>query len=365
MFLGCDNPMNFNGKSNNGNFTEFARPTAEPTVEASNNLSFPVIWSDGVTKSVPGLPGMEPTLSNEATFTDDSGTWWLQGVAENTWQAESYTPSAGPINISSIDWGDNLEAKSWPAGAVVRVETVLYDTLAFDDFTPETMLAYTMHMDPSSESGINEVWGTDGTTYNSGVATIYSGAAYLVIQRLTVTRENIPDGGIYWDDADLMWKNTSGTESYIEENPVFNAGVWDDVDGPGGYSAEVNIQGKVIYGYNWDTKVDSHGPGDYRITFALVNNHTKTSVDLNTDFGTTEIVVPEEEVEATGEIIIMAEPTTGGVAQVDAINNLSYIDVRLDQKSSGRGANGGNGGGGHNGGGNGGGGHNGNGNGRF
>ena len=32
---------------------------------AGNNLSFPVIWSDGIQKVLPGTPGIEPILNGE------------------------------------------------------------------------------------------------------------------------------------------------------------------------------------------------------------------------------------------------------------------------------------------------------------
>lgn len=41
-----------------------------PTVDtAGNNLSFPVIWAEGVAKVLPGTPGMTPILLGE---------WWYQ-----------------------------------------------------------------------------------------------------------------------------------------------------------------------------------------------------------------------------------------------------------------------------------------------
>ena len=45
---------------------------------------------------------------------------------------------------------------------------------------------------------------------------------------------------------------------------VYNAG-----DGPGYYSAEINVKGKVIYGMLWDLKKAGDGPGTYRITFSF------------------------------------------------------------------------------------------------
>ena len=48
------------------------------------------------------------------------------------------------------------------------------------------------------------------------------------------------------------------------------------------YSAEINVKGKVIYGYNWNTRVLSDGPGYYRITFSMDGNGNDKEIQLNT-----------------------------------------------------------------------------------
>jgi hypothetical protein len=292
-----------------------AKPTGGESV--GNNLSFPVIWSDGVVKPLRGTFGT-PTFGG-LFFTADGFDWYIQNDPLNTWQAASINAVTEvgfetPVVVSSIDWGDNLESKAWPFGAQVRVETVLYKTLS----TP--MDAYTMQIEDPSVSGLAEVWGTNGVIYPSSEATVYSGTAKLVIQQLLKERDD-PTLTTTWNPLLSQWTGDIGS-------PLFESGVWNAVDGPSGYSAEINVQGKVIYGYNWVTRRTAAGPGDYRITFVLDPN---SNVTYNTDFDSNTIIVLKEEEE---EVVIQEEPDlAGGVAIIDAVNNLTYMDVRLTLKS--------------------------------
>lgn len=304
-----------------------------PTEVAGNNLSFPVIWSDGVTKTLRGTYGT--TNFKGDYFRVDGERWYVQDDPDNDWQAQSanaVSEGHGTVNVSAIDWGDNLEAKSWSYGSRVRVETVLYKTLG----TP--MTGYTMKVEDETVSGPAEVWGTNGSTYQSTEANVYSGMARLVIQKLTKTRED--------QSLNVTWNATLGIWEGDVEAPEFEGGVWEGIDGPGGYSAEINVQGKVIYGFNWVTRTMASGPADYRLTFVLDPNSPVTN--QNTDFDANTIIAggAEEEVEplAEGE----ETDTGGGVAVVDHQNNLTYIDVRLTPKNGGSGPGNGNGGNGGN-----------------
>jgi len=112
-------------------------------------------------------------------------------------------------------------------------------------------------------------------------------------------------------------------------------------DGPGFYNAEVNVKGKVIYGYTWNVRKDNEDAGYYRITFSFDNE-----TNLNTFFvdGITDILLPIEEPE---EIIALSEEdgetSKGGFAIIDYDNNLTYMDILIIGKTTGNG--GGNGGG--------------------
>jgi hypothetical protein len=132
--------------------------------------------------------------------------------------------------------------------------------------------------------------------------------------------------------------------------PIFNKVVYEAGDGPGYYNAEINVKGRIIFGYTWsvrklhDDTLNASGEGDYRLTFSFDENCG--SVDLNTFFvdGVTEIMVPLEEV-------LLAEPEEepgGGAvgvlvpAEFDEFGNLTggnftYMDVRILERSGGGG----------------------------
>lgn len=380
---------------------------------AGNNLSFPVIWSDGLIKDLRGTPGEENEVlsgamwywwgtkedgdpescladpddteycddGNDVTFGEapcydrgdpDCKAVYPQQDSNNQWQAESYSPvyydpvsqvwvnDGGQVNVSWIDWGDNLESVDWYTRSKVRTEVVLIKDLE----TP--MREYGMrHLDGW---GITELWGldtTDGvvwdpdhndvedpdddgdyddTDYSSDPvildgyqATIYSGCARLTIQKLLVPREDINDQNLTWDPSSGEWiDNEIDPTNYLYDETLLNKTVWDGGDGPGYYSAEINVKGKVIYGYTWDLKALNHGAGDYRITFSLDETNYCTGdgdpPPLNTFIdGDTKILEPVEEAASLEE-----EPGGGATPVIDPGNNLTYIDVRILERSGGK-----------------------------
>lgn len=353
-----------------------AKPTGET---AGNNLSFPVIWTEGVAKILPGDPAT----------TRLEGTWWywwgidanddplscapdpvdtslcntggepgfgairayLQKDPKNLWQAGSADGrSAKPVIVDWIDWGDNLESVDWYTTSQVRVEVVLFKDL------PAPMKEYGMRhvsgwgidevhgvaatLDPGNGQPVAEVVPYDASTSK---ATLYSNCARLTIQKLLFAREETEKL------AELVWNPLQGwTGLDLVNPPIFNDAVYTINDGPGYFNAETNVKGRVIYGYTWNVrklndKIVNQGlaDGDYRITFSLDGS----CGELNTDFVEpvegvnpgTRIVVPLE----TEEVIVTAEGgetvSNGAVAKLDYENNLTYIDVRIHNRSGGGG----------------------------
>lgn len=317
---------------------------------AGSNLSFPVIWSEGV----------EKTLRTPPTGTVDgvklTGAWWyvwgedpidqqapinscdpkvidpcypegttdlykayLQKDANNFWEAYNGNATE-PLNVDFIDWGDNLESIDWGITSRVRTEVVLYENL------PQPVLQYAMrHV---SGWGADEMHGlqTDpqgNIVYGPGTqATVFSQHARLTIQKLTAVAPTLT-----WDAANHMWVGDARA-------PIFNMAVWQAGDGPGYYNAEVNIKGKIIYGYTWDVKkMNDGGAGVYRLTFSLDNTGQGPNSTLNTFFDSnTSILVPVEE-----EVVAAEVDGGGGTAYVDPVNNLTYIDVTIKSGKGGSG----------------------------
>lgn len=362
-----------------GNGGGGGKPGGETT--AGNNLSYPVIWAEGVAKVLPGTPDMIPVLN---------GVWWyqwgtngidpdvtpascapdpdnnalcddgiplqydealipgvpaadnplplvkayLQKDANNVWQAGSADWSAAPVEVDWIDWGDNLESVDWYTKSQVRTEVVLFQDLT----TP--MLEYQMRH--TSGWGIDEVHGLatdlagvplpgDGTQ-----ATVYSHCARLTIQKLLVDRDDPELANLIWV-PEVGWTEAEGYEGLINPH-IFNGSVHEGGDGPGYYSAEINVKGRIIYGYTWNVRKLNEGAGDYRITFSF--DQTCGTAFLNTYFvdGVTNILLPLETEE---EVSIEAEPVGGGATAILRTDlNLTYIDVRILERGGGGGGGG-------------------------
>ena len=271
-----------------------------------NNLSFPAIWSEGITLAMRGTFG-DPQLLEPSEYTTGEGLpLYLQGVEANTWQAENVL-AAARVEVSQVDWGDNIESRSLPLGKPIRVET----TLLKDLDTP--MQGFSMYSAYGSRDA--EVFGTDGATYDSTQATIYSACARLTIQRLEISRDDPYTSALTWDPAAGEWTGTG-----LIAPAIFNGGVWSGGEGSG-YSAEINGSGKVVYGYNW---TGAGTAGDYRITFSLDPNCPTTSLNTFMTPSTTVYLTPTTE----GSVAPAAEGG-GAVATIDAADNLSYIDVEV------------------------------------
>lgn len=349
---------------------------------AGNNLSFPVIWSDGFAKTVPGTLNMDPSLNgewwyvwgvdpidpqaelfsckpnaqNENVCEDGSnpggttGTTvyraYIQKDAQNTWQAYNDFPT-DVVNVDRIDWGDNLESLAWTTRSQVRAEVVLLEDLN------EPVREYAMrHVD---SWGIDEVHGLqtdlnkvpiDDIEGLGTIATVYSHNARLTIQKLNVeSLDELYEGSGETLQSKLEWIPTEGwtedqsggqdIEDLVNDVPLLNMAVYNAGDGPGYYNAEINVKGKIIYGYTWNVRELNEGEGYYRLTFSF---DADGPYELNTYFDqATEIVVPIEEEEESEFVTKEEGPGNGGVAVIDVGNNLSYMDILITERSSGGG----------------------------
>ena len=258
-----------------------------------NNLSFPVIYAEGVPKALRGvygvpefegniwyyweLPAMAaemppepihgacPADPDDMLYCDD-GVEGAVGVppdpsavvvfpqqdAANEWQAEQVDWSAAPVEVHWIDWGDALEAVDWNLRSQVRAEIVLTQELA------EPLLEFEMkHL---SGLGIDEMWGTTGNELSGFIATVYSPCARFTIQRLLVERGDPVLESLAWIPSE-GW-----TGAGLVSSPIFNMAIYQtgQEEDPESYNAEINIKGKIIYGYTW--KVRDLNEGRWRLS---------------------------------------------------------------------------------------------------
>lgn len=248
-----------------------------PTESYGNNLSNPAIFAEGI--GITGLPIAEttglrgPELSLVEPFDYDGSTYFLQQT-RNTWQAQWSHGGNTPVVVRA-DWSDNIVRQTWTENSVIRCEVVLFKDLTVP------MQGYDMSY--LYGEGIDEVWGTTGTPIDSYHPTVYSINARWKIEKLDAQGGN-PVGVLY--------------QSAIYER----FGVDGQTDA---YAAEVNVPGKIIYGFNWDlAKFDMNSiglpdepkSGWYRLTFSLDptafwemtdenNNSNQFTVPCNTILG--------------------------------------------------------------------------------
>lgn len=409
LFVGCDGAPTEPGGEMQGSTFAKGSPGPPSGHEAGNNLSFPVIWAEGVTKVAPGTPGMEPLLTGEWWYwwgtegvdpnvtplscppdpdnlllcddevdgtavgpaPEDNGELvraFVQKDPQNQWQAGSFDGSAVPVQVDVIDWGDNLESVDWYTRSQVRTELVLYEDSLLGDIEGYGFPMLEYEMRHTSGWGIDEAHGlaalpADPTVEPTEIlgpgdqATVYTYCARLTIQKLLVDRDDVRL-------ADLEWVPGEGWTEPVEDpmNPgqpypddlindhLFNGSVHEGGDGPGYYSAEINVKGKIIFGYTWNVRNLNEGAGHYRITFSL--DAVCGTAPLNTYFvdGLTTILEPaeEEESEITTSGVSADDEggdTGGGTGVLDFINNLTYMDIAILERSGGGGGGGGKGGG--------------------
>ncbi len=336
-----------------------------------NNLSFPVIWADGVTKVVPGTMGTVtltgewwgvwgvdpidpqaplyscgPYLTPDAIFCIESEyRAYVQKDPKNSWQAFNGYPvafldKAGALNVDLIDWGDNLESVDWTMTSQVRLEVALLENLN------EAVTQYAMrHTDSwgideahglQTELALDSITGLPVPILADGLqATVYSDNARFTIQKLNVeARDDERLDSLVWVPR-LGWTESDNEPVNLVNSPILNTKA----------GAEINVKGKIIYGSTWGVRTLNNGAGLYRITFSFdPNGNLNTFFDANTEI----IVAIEEE----GDVTIAAEDgDKGGFGKMDSTNNLTYLDILIVGKTTGSGGGGGVGGGGAGGGG--------------
>lgn len=344
------------------------------TETAVNNLSFPVIWADTPIANIgtrfAGVSQIEGVyvyvdedafdangdpLVYEPDYTPLDTTWsraYEQQDSLSVWTADAVNWADVPgkpagettLKVDWIDWGDNLESVDWTTHSQVRTEVVLFKDLLNDDNTPyldstgqpTELASYPMlHV---RNLGIDEMWGLKTTFEKPAVDAIatlgvsqpivYSNFARLTIQKLNAPRDlaeyALGSTAVVWDAGAHVWKDTTGVD-LINETPIFNSAVYESTaDGPSAYSAEVNIKGRVVYGYTWNTAADGVAEGDYRLTFSI-DGGTGAGADLTG----AKIVPPLVETTAVVPSAEESNDTGGASPMVSSTDNLTYIDIHL------------------------------------
>jgi hypothetical protein len=291
----------------------------EPEPTQGNNLSFPAIAVDGYS-----ITPITATLFNVA-YTGDypgltaaeiaglvaSGPWYPQKTTGNTWQAD-YQNAVGPVEVTYVDWGDNVESNNPKVRRPFRLEVQLYKQLnewdVFNNDPSTGMTGYNMAV-LEYPSSANELQGTNKITYEGNFATVVSPRWGLRIQ---YCGDAIPDN-LYWNGE--RWLSPTASCS----------------DVPVSFAVELNVGVKLIFGASeggW--KPDKLG--SYRITFfGLPGGPTNLSLSTAEIGNYSDFSVPPAP--------IAPEADEGGAATpvVDSLNNLSYVDVKVISGGGGSG----------------------------
>ncbi len=277
---------------------------------------------------------------------------YLQKDPRNVWQAGSWPANgarpSGSVVVDLVDWGDNLESVDWYTKSQIRTEVVLFEDQFAGDAEQNAWPMLEYEMRHTSGWGIDEVHGlaadfeTVPYTGPGTRGTVYSHCARLTIQKLLTDRDDPALAGLVWVPGE-GWTEPEGDTVDLVNPHIFNGSVHEGGEGPSEYSAEVNVKGRVIYGYTWNVRKLNEGAGDYRLTFSFDDVCGTTTRNTRFEDGVTQIVQPVEEV----LFLATAADTDGGATAVLRGDlNLTYIDIRVLERGGG----GGGGGGGHKGG---------------
>jgi hypothetical protein len=333
---------------------------------AGNNLSFPVIFADGGSKVLPGtmeqyslngewwyvwgedpadpqgtIYSCKPSEANENHCEDTKQPpgdgysqvykAYIQKDIDNVWQAyNTSVPNGETIVIDWVDWGDNLESVAWEMDSKVRTELVLLKDL--DE--PVTQFAM-RHVDGW---GTNEVHGLQTQMNNQPVmgvgtqATVYSPKIRFIVQKLNFTRESIPASRLKWLPDEKKWTETNiPYDTDIINDPVFNQAIFEAGTGPDYFNSEINVKGKIMYGFTWDVSSINQGEGHYRLTYCFDEGDGVSGRAIFD--ATTQILLPIEEEPTTvvNTSKLLEEPSDGGVAILVPEYNLTYMDVLIGQ----------------------------------
>jgi len=256
--------------------------------------------------------GVRPLLAETAAYnelsTDGLPFFWSGNApgangcyfqkSANTWQPEWILGQSGVEHAARIDWGDNLTSQTLTATSVIRIEHALYD----DVTGPKTgyVMDGTCTQNPSSP---DEIQGTKGLT-GLFTPTIYSVTPRLTIQKLTGQGGTPIAGAIAFDGA--------VADGFGQ-------------DGPGFYGAEINVGGKLIYGYVLFMKRVNIGTipkdGWWRITFALQTGAT----------------LPTGSVVSRGVRITALDASDVAKAQLNLDGYTTWMDVEIKSSKGGGG----------------------------
>lgn len=304
-----------------------------------NNLSFPVIFPEGVTPltlrgDMDSLKLTDPYFE-PGEYNGDSNYWFHQKSEGNEWQAYNEI-ATGPIAIDKVDVGDALESARIALGRFVRIELALLKDIGNPEDPNDGQLAYYMeNIDGQGKTEVqgtplspvdypdpvlgriitdnfDEIKGLHGPTYASDLATVYAPSE---VMTLTIQKfESDPVTGL-WNGE--QWVGEGIGEIDYAANTAFGS--------------ELTVSGKVISGVS-GKPFSFRDEGNYRITFEIEQG---ASIFLNA-------ADPAQGEEGTQPYNVAGARTMNivpdgllGVGGGDTHNGLIYLDVQVPSTVAG------------------------------
>jgi len=300
------------------------------TETAGNNLSFPVIFPEGVSPlTLRGdMNSVELTDPYFVPGEYDSNYWFHQKSEGNQWQAYN-EQATEPVTIDKVDIGDALESARIALGRFVRIELALFKDVGVETDPDDGWLAYKMEQidgqgktevqgtpyteasliipDPDNLTTIEDLEGL--TTYRSDLATVYAPSS---VMNLTIQKFDAdPVTGLEWNGEQWVGPGI-GARNYAANT---------------GFGSELTVSGKVISGVS-GKPFKFTDEGNYRITFEIEEGATilldETTKRYNVAGARHMKIVPDGE---------MSYDPDGIGAETH--NGLIYLDVQVPSTVAG------------------------------
>lgn len=364
---------------------------------AGNNLSFPVIFAEGVVPGgyvevLKGFANLTGDVTSSAFCAQESNTtvplptnilcyygrqnlgiseetgqriwvgdpcpsadcrvWWLQERTQNKWQAfdPKHLLADGKVIVTAVDWGDLLESGALNTRQIRTEITLLKDVSTDPVYSPKIAFDVSVPCDVATDPEAcfatyrmsGAVPGTDqsineiqGNDFGPGTGA-YIGTQ-TVLDPVAVKGYHAT---VYSSCARLIIQKVDSPATLSWDS---SAGYW--VNGAGApiltltayggtYKAEVNAGGSLIYGYNWNAK--SVVPGNYRLTYVLdgwTNEGGRCPNPVNALFDESTTIINTGEL-AAGVVLSQADlDAYPGGTGVEG--GAAYVDITIKAKGGG------------------------------
>lgn len=285
--------------------------------------------------------------------------YWQQSPL-NTWQADVLAGQTMPL-ADYLDWGDNLETVTWSERSIIRVEAQPFTATPVAP-APAVRGFQMWHV---ANQGPDEMWGVRAKSaanpyvYDAQYA-IVNTPSFLNLTKLggaatCPSTTAIADRSPYQPLTDgtklLTWsygpEETTGAGFGKWTPTSATVKAYEVLDIP--YTAELNIGGKYVYGYNWNLKNQVMPAGAVKTGWWRLTYYTGSTTARTVAFAASTILTAPPAPSAApldGSPPVLPPPvdppseTTSGTFYVPAVDldaQVTYIDICIGSNRGGGG----------------------------